>query len=330
MLLRWWNWSVFLRLQQGHWIIQWNSPLSWQGCGRSNNLSPVGLDLYGGLIDIRWISMNDMVFHDPNDCFTRFCLWWWTFVDELFENWGCRKSLEPALIWIWNSDSKKTQQLVELKPNHNHFCFKPRPVCISAVAWVLLSPFEVIKVIYFELGMTEDGKPQVLNVRVSQSTFNLWFGPMYLFWGKKWPTGFNQKGTTNTIESRKHVGHDFFFKAPLYKYECIPWRIHGMHGTYIYLRIYHKKSTIHVGMNQYTIVPWIRHGVWTKSMGTATAVWLTGSASWDPQNHGELGSQGSLTPWEHEDFEAPNMEVWFRWVYAYFHGHSVLVSGSVS
>lgn len=56
MLLRWWNWSVFLRLQQGHWIVQWNSPLSWQGRRRSNNLSSVGLDLYGGLIDIPWMT----------------------------------------------------------------------------------------------------------------------------------------------------------------------------------------------------------------------------------------------------------------------------------
>ena len=82
MLLRWWNWSVFLRLQQGHWIIQWNSPFSWQGRRRSNNLSSVGLDLYGGLIDIPWISMNDMgvsrsqrLLHQTLSLIVNICRW---------------------------------------------------------------------------------------------------------------------------------------------------------------------------------------------------------------------------------------------------------------
>ena len=40
---------------------------------------------------------------------------------------------------------------------------------------------------------------------------------------------------------------------------------------------------------------------WGNSGNRRTAVWLPGSASWDPQNHGKLGSQGytlrTWTPW---------------------------------
>ena len=138
------------------------------------------------------VSRSQRLFHQILSLIVNICRW--TF-------WELRMQKEPLSQLSFELEiriQQKTQQLVELKPNHNQFCFKQRPACISAVAWLvrgrlLLSPFEVIKVIYFELGMTEDGKPQVLNVRVSQSTFNLWFGPMYLFWGKKWSTSFNQK-----------------------------------------------------------------------------------------------------------------------------------------
>ena len=118
-----------------------------------------------------------------------------------------------------------------------------------------------------------------------------------------------------------------------------------MYGMYIYLLIYHKKSTIQVG--KYAIVPWIGHGVWTNSMGTGTCrLTPTGSASWDPQNHGELGSQGSFIPWNWQPKLMFGRTT--RWKTnilnfknrglvkmnlllaknAYFHGHSVLVSGN--
>lgn len=113
MLLRWWNWSVFWDCNRVTESFNETHHFPDKAVGEATTSVQLGWTFMG--VIVRY-PMDDMGFHDPNDCFTRFCLWLWTFVDELFENWGCRKEPWASSHLNLKFGFKKTQELVELKP----------------------------------------------------------------------------------------------------------------------------------------------------------------------------------------------------------------------